>query len=164
MISFLVTLFQLVASIGYGHPDYVKAYDETAGREIHRLFAKEGLAIFGSGGAFPDRISEPSYYVFSSKKMEEEEAVEYFQKIFKQMLMSINNSKEIRFYLFEYPLTDQSLSLWIKFGEKYPKPYHYPAVSDIFNAPGKIIVKFVMDDSSQSEKRVEIPFEIKLSK
>lgn len=160
MFLIIAGLFSLLFPSEKGRPDYCKAYDTYVEPKIDKFFKEKRVWVAGAGEASLDCIHNRYYYVQMSKPVSEEEAIAIFVSMYLPVKRIINESKEIRFYLYEYPITTATLTLTISFLESLTLEYTTPYVSNIMNIGDEVLISYRDPNSTfrtLSSKRVRVP-------
>ncbi len=122
-------------------PEYIKYVDEIVCNFVKDMEEKHELHCYGSGGSMPTNVKQIELLFISYQKSSIEDARKTEVAIVQELLKRINNHKEIRPYLSEYPFNTNNVSVSISFRTKTDD---YPldgSIASVFLAKNKIFYK-----------------------
>ena len=112
-----------------------------ATREANAPIKKEGYIRFGTGGScYSDlRLNFEDYISYKTRLTSVDEARIFIVEKAEGYLKTINDCKEVRPYLHNYPFTATNLVLSFNFYDKQDKPLMAPFLSEVYVNAGRII-------------------------
>ncbi len=122
-------------------PEYIKYVDEIVCNFVKDMEEKHELHCYGSGGSMPTNVKQIEVLFISYQKSSIEDARKTEIAIVQELLKRINNHKEIRPYLSEYPFNTNNVSVSISFRTKTDD---YPldgSIASVFLAKNKIFYR-----------------------
>ena len=101
------------SSFGYQSPRYVKLAHEITEKTAKKLKAQKNLYLVGTGGQMMDDIQMMAMSFDYYQEVDLKTARELTVHAINEYLSAINNNKEIRPYLHEYPFTAKNVEISI---------------------------------------------------
>jgi hypothetical protein len=140
LVFFIITFFigSSLAAKEDKSPEYIKYVDEIVNNFVKDMEKKYKLHCYGSGGSMPKDVEKIDVLFISYQKSSIEDARKIEVAAVQELLKRINNHKEIRQYLSEYPFNINNVSVSISFRTKTDD---YPldgSIASVFIAKNKI--------------------------
>ena len=114
-IKVIPFMFSLLfgCSLGYQSPRYVELAHEITENTAKELKAQKHLYLVGTGGQMMNDIQMMAMSFYYYQEVNLQTARELIIYVINQYLSAINNNKEIRSYLHEYPFTAKNVEIRI---------------------------------------------------
>ena len=112
-ILFMFSFLFGCSSFGYQSPRYVKLAHEITEKTAKELKAQKNLYLIGTGGQMMDDIQMMAMSFNYYQEVNLKTARELTIYAVNEYLSTINNNKEVRPYLHEYPFTAKNIEIRI---------------------------------------------------
>ncbi len=113
VILFMFSFLFGCSSFGYQSPRYVKLAHEITEKTAKELKAQKNLYLIGTGGQMMDDIQMMAMSFNYYQEVNLKTARELTIYAINEYLSAINNNKEVRPYLHEYPFTAKNVEIRI---------------------------------------------------
>ena len=113
VILFIFSFLFGCLSFGYQSPRYVKLAHEITGKTGKKLKEQKGLFLVGTGGQMMDDIQIMAMSFDYYQEVDLKTGRELIVHVINEYLSAINNNKEVRPYLHEYPFTAKNVEIRI---------------------------------------------------
>lgn len=127
--SLVMSSFTDTEPVMYGHHLQQLVFKDV-NKVLERFSKQYELVVNGSGGAFCQDIEQIMVSLHIQKYVDVKEARTVYVDIIEAIVNQLNQNKELRPYLRDYPTTDAPLELSISFVDK---KIHYPPKGYIYN-------------------------------
>lgn len=117
------------------------------------------IYLEGSGGAMNCDLKELKLRYVSDLKLDLTQARKLYIELVEGLLKLVNNNKEIRQYLHNYPFTKDNIDIIIGFEDKNGKSAKNPKIACIWLAKGKICYSVCKGNSEKFENLCKEPYD-----
>lgn len=115
IIAMITFLLGCSSSFGYQVPNYEKIADKLTEKTARKMQEQKHLYLVGTGGGMMDDIQAMHMSFHLYQEVDLKTARELLVYVVNEYLAKINNNKEIRPYLHDYPFTPKNVEIriWI---------------------------------------------------